>query len=83
MPNGEPIRYVALGDSQTEGLGDGDDATGLRGFADRLAGHLATAHPGLLYANLGVRGRSPPRSTPNSWAPPSPCAPTWRPSSPG
>ncbi|MET8748639.1 SGNH/GDSL hydrolase family protein [Streptomyces sp. NPDC004667] len=57
MPNGEPVRYVALGDSQTEGLGDGDDTTGLRGFADRLAGHLATAHPGLLYANLGVRGR--------------------------
>lgn len=57
MPNAEPVRYVALGDSQTEGLGDGDDATGLRGFADRLAAHLATAHPGLLYANLGVRGR--------------------------
>lgn len=34
-------RYVALGDSQTEGLGDGDDTTGLRGFADRLAEHLA------------------------------------------
>lgn len=33
-------RYVALGDSQTEGLGDGDDTTGLRGFADRLAGDL-------------------------------------------
>ncbi|MEU3403042.1 SGNH/GDSL hydrolase family protein [Streptomyces sp. NPDC006670] len=57
MPSGEPLRYVALGDSQTEGLGDGDDTTGLRGFADRLAGHLAAAHPGLLYANLAVRGR--------------------------
>jgi lysophospholipase L1-like esterase len=33
------LRYVALGDSQTEGLGDGDDITGLRGFADRLARH--------------------------------------------
>ncbi|MEU9004815.1 SGNH/GDSL hydrolase family protein [Streptomyces sp. NPDC048551] len=57
MPNGEPLRYVALGDSQTEGLGDGDDTVGLRGFADRLAAHLAVAHPGLLYANLAVRGR--------------------------
>ncbi|MGO4431636.1 SGNH/GDSL hydrolase family protein, partial [Streptomyces sp. MCAF7] len=25
MPSGEYLRYVALGDSQTEGLGDGDD----------------------------------------------------------
>ncbi|MFD8284266.1 SGNH/GDSL hydrolase family protein [Streptomyces solisilvae] len=50
-------RYVALGDSQTEGLGDGDDATGLRGFADRLAEHLAHGNPGLSYANLAVRGR--------------------------
>lgn len=50
-------RYVALGDSQTEGLGDGDEATGLRGFADRLAEHLAHHNPGLCYANLAVRGR--------------------------
>ncbi|MFI9560351.1 SGNH/GDSL hydrolase family protein [Nonomuraea endophytica] len=50
-------RYVALGDSQTEGLGDGDDVRGLRGFADRLAELLAAANPELLYANLGVRGR--------------------------
>ncbi|GAA3127786.1 SGNH/GDSL hydrolase family protein [Planomonospora alba] len=50
-------RYVALGDSQTEGLGDGDDVRGHRGFADRLAEHLARADPGLLYANLAVRGR--------------------------
>ncbi|MFI6793838.1 SGNH/GDSL hydrolase family protein [Nonomuraea sp. NPDC050383] len=50
-------RYVALGDSQTEGLGDGDDAGGLRGWADRLAEDLAREEPGLLYANLAVRGR--------------------------
>ncbi|MFG3258618.1 SGNH/GDSL hydrolase family protein [Streptomyces sp. NPDC048172] len=50
-------RYVALGDSQTEGVGDGDDATGLRGWADRLAERLAGANPGLEYANLAVRGR--------------------------
>ncbi|HBF81945.1 MAG TPA: lysophospholipase, partial [Streptomyces sp.] len=29
MPNVEYLRYVALGDSQTEGVGDGDDTTGL------------------------------------------------------
>ncbi|MGC0334009.1 lysophospholipase L1-like esterase [Streptomyces sp. SAI-170] len=50
-------RYVALGDSQTEGVGDGDDVTGLRGWADRLAERLDRTSPGLLYANLAVRGR--------------------------
>ncbi|MCG7596716.1 SGNH/GDSL hydrolase family protein [Mycobacterium sp. C3-094] len=49
-------RYVALGDSQTEGLWDGDDAAGLRGFADRLAERLDELRPGLQYANLAVRG---------------------------
>jgi lysophospholipase L1-like esterase len=53
----EYLRYVALGDSQTEGLGDGDDRTGLRGWADRLAEQLAGHSPGLRYANLAVRGR--------------------------
>jgi lysophospholipase L1-like esterase len=57
MPSGEYLRYVALGDSQTEGLGDGDDTVGLRGFADRLAEHLAAVNPGVRYANLAVRGR--------------------------
>jgi len=50
-------RYVAIGDSQTEGLWDGDDDTGLKGFADRLAVMLDSLYPGLLYANLAVRGR--------------------------
>jgi lysophospholipase L1-like esterase len=50
-------RYVALGDSQTEGLWDGDDTAGLVGFADRLAVFLDAHHPGLLYANLAVRGK--------------------------
>lgn len=50
-------RYVALGDSQSEGVGDGDDVVGLRGFADRLAERAAAAEPGLRYANLAVRGR--------------------------
>jgi lysophospholipase L1-like esterase len=56
MSSGEYLRYVALGDSQTEGLGDGDDVTGLRGWADRLAEQLAVDGSGLQYANLAVRG---------------------------
>ena len=50
-------RYVAIGDSQTEGIGDGDEEHGYRGWADRLAELLAAANPGLTYANLAVRGR--------------------------
>lgn len=50
-------RYVAVGDSQTEGLWDGDDTSGVVGFADRLAARLDSLQPGLLYANLAVRGR--------------------------
>ncbi|GGL30038.1 SGNH/GDSL hydrolase family protein [Planomonospora parontospora] len=57
MPGSEYLRYVALGDSQTEGLGDGDETAGLRGWADRLADRLAATSPGLRYANLAVRGR--------------------------
>lgn len=50
-------RYVAIGDSQTEGLWDGDDTVGVVGFADRLAASLDCHYPGLMYANLAVRGR--------------------------
>ncbi|WP_215451939.1 SGNH/GDSL hydrolase family protein [Streptomyces sp. ATCC 21386] len=57
MPSGAYLRYVALGDSQTEGLGDGDDDRGPRGWADRLAERIDGHHPGLRYANLAVRGR--------------------------
>ncbi|MFD5793415.1 SGNH/GDSL hydrolase family protein [Streptomyces diastatochromogenes] len=57
MSDGAYLRYVALGDSQTEGVGDGDDATALRGWADRLAETVAQSSPGLRYANLAVRGR--------------------------
>lgn len=57
MPGQEYHRFVALGDSQTEGLNDGDDRTGVRGWADRFAERLAeTTSPGLTYANLAVRG---------------------------
>jgi lysophospholipase L1-like esterase len=51
-------RYVAVGDSTTEGLDDpSPDGLGYLGFADRLAARLARDQPGLLYANLGIRGR--------------------------
>ncbi|MBO0675940.1 SGNH/GDSL hydrolase family protein [Mycolicibacterium sp. S2-37] len=50
-------RYVAIGDSQTEGLWDTDGDGNLMGFADRLAAQIDSLHPGLLYANLAVRGR--------------------------
>ena len=50
-------RYVALGDSQTEGLWDVDESEGIIGFADRLAVILDSHFPGLTYANLAVRGK--------------------------
>src|ERR1044071_6937490 len=51
------LRFVALGDSQTEGLNDGDALTGYRGWADRFAEQLArTTSPELTYANLAHRG---------------------------
>lgn len=55
-------RYVALGDSFTEGVGDPDPArpNGLRGWADRVAEVLATNEPGFTYANLAIRGRKLP-----------------------
>jgi lysophospholipase L1-like esterase len=51
-------RYVALGDSSTEGLEDPAPDGRHRGWADRLAQHVARAQAEpLLYANLAVRGR--------------------------
>ncbi|WP_114905696.1 SGNH/GDSL hydrolase family protein [Ornithinimicrobium murale] len=50
-------RYVALGDSMTEGLGDPDTDGGLIGWADRLAALLSAHTADLNYANLAVRGR--------------------------
>ncbi len=61
MRNGSWRRYIALGDSFTEGLADPDPARPgeFRGWADRLAEHLAAAAPGhdVEYANLAIRGR--------------------------
>jgi len=49
-------RYVAIGDSSTEGIDDPDGQGGYRGWANRLAERIAAAQGSLLYANLGVRG---------------------------
>lgn len=56
-------RFVAIGDSQTEGVGDPTGPNGTeRGWADRFAERLALAQAAegggeLLYANLAVRGK--------------------------
>lgn len=52
-------RYVALGDSFSEGVGDPDPArpNGLRGWADRVAEVLARQSDDFGYANLAIRGR--------------------------
>ncbi len=52
-------RFVAVGDSFTEGVGDWDERfpNGVRGWADRVARQLAKADPGTEYANLALRSR--------------------------
>ena len=51
-------RFVAIGDSFTEGLNDELDANGRhRGWADRVACALAEREASLQYANLAIRGR--------------------------
>lgn len=51
-------RFVALGDSFTEGVGDPDPGRpgGLRGWADRVAEELGAGQKDFAYANLAVRG---------------------------
>jgi len=52
-------RYVALGDSFTEGVGDHDPTrpNGVRGWADRVAEVLGRSTADFGYANLAIRGR--------------------------
>ena len=49
-------RYVAIGDSSTEGLNDPDGNGGYLGWSRRLAARIANAQGELLYANFGDRG---------------------------
>lgn len=50
-------RFVALGDSTTEGLDDPYPDGSFRGWADRLAERLAAIDPDVTYANIAIRGR--------------------------
>ena len=52
------LRLVAIGDSTVEGLQDPGPGGVYIGWADRFASHLDVIHPGLLYANLAVRGQT-------------------------
>ncbi len=54
-------RYVALGDSTTEGLDDPYPDGTPRGWADRLAERLGAIEPAFGYANLAIRGRKVPQ----------------------
>lgn len=66
-PNGVPKaapphpwrRFVAVGDSFTEGLDDPEPRRpgGYRGWADRVAEELSIGVPDFAYANLAVRGQ--------------------------
>jgi lysophospholipase L1-like esterase len=49
-------RYVAIGDSSTEGIDDPDGSGGYRGWSQRLAERISAAQGRLQYANLAVRG---------------------------
>ncbi|MEJ1087582.1 SGNH/GDSL hydrolase family protein [Microbacterium sp. Mu-80] len=62
IPNDQPHpwrRFVAVGDSFTEGIGDPDPAVpgSHRGWADRVAEVLAQDVDDFAYANLAVRGK--------------------------
>lgn len=52
-------RFVAVGDSFTEGIGDPDPASpeGHRGWADRVAEVLSQQVDDFAYANLAIRGK--------------------------
>lgn len=52
-------RYVAIGDSFTEGIGDPEPGSpgGHRGWADRVAEVLSQQVDDFAYANLAIRGR--------------------------
>lgn len=54
-------RYIAVGDSFSEGLDDPYDDGSFRGWADRLAQLLHAENANLAYANLAIRGRKTDR----------------------
>lgn len=60
-PSRDWCRFVALGDSFTEGLEDDQPNLRHRGWADRVADCLAQRDPRVQYANLAIRGRRLPQ----------------------
>jgi lysophospholipase L1-like esterase len=50
-------RFIALGDSMTEGMSDELINGRYRGWADRVADVLAKAEPNFTYVNLAIRGK--------------------------
>jgi len=50
-------RFIALGDSMTEGMCDEIIDGNYRGWADRVADTLAKASPNFTYVNLAIRGK--------------------------
>ena len=50
-------RYIALGDSMTEGMTDEVVNGHYRGWADRIADVMAQQNPDFTYMNLAVRGK--------------------------
>jgi lysophospholipase L1-like esterase len=50
-------RFIALGDSMTEGMSDEVIDGNYRGWADRVADELAKDNPSFTYMNLAIRGK--------------------------
>lgn len=50
-------RFIALGDSMTEGMTDEVIFGNYRGWADRVADELAMENPEFTYCNLAIRGK--------------------------
>ena len=50
-------RFIALGDSMTEGMSDEIVDGNYRGWADRVADVMSAHYEGFTYANLAVRGK--------------------------
>ena len=50
-------RFIAIGDSFTEGICDEKRYGQYRGWADRVADVMAKDQPGFQYANLAIRGK--------------------------
>ena len=50
-------RFIAIGDSFTEGMCDEKKYGQYRGWADRVADVMAENQEGFQYANLSIRGK--------------------------